>query len=71
MTSGCWHSPAPRTRRCCWPTGRYGWCRPARWGLDTPDKVIYTQADLIAEFGQEVTDVEAEMLAAGLTAKLA
>jgi hypothetical protein len=37
---------------------------------DTPGKVIYTRADLLAEFGEEVTDVEAETLAAGLTARL-
>jgi hypothetical protein len=38
---------------------------------DTPGKVIYTRADLVTEFGEEVTDVEAETIAAGLTARLA
>jgi hypothetical protein len=33
-------------------------------------KVIYTQAELMAEFGEEVTDAEAIMLAAALTARI-
>jgi hypothetical protein len=32
--------------------------------------VLYSKADLAAEFGEEITDVEAEVLAAGLTAQL-
>lgn len=32
-------------------------------------KVIYTQAELLSEFGEEITDAEAEMLAAALTAR--
>lgn len=40
-------------------------------GTDGPGRVIYTRAELIAEVGEDVTDVEAEVLAAGLTAKLA
>ncbi|HET8680465.1 MAG TPA: hypothetical protein VFM54_01115 [Micromonosporaceae bacterium] len=34
-------------------------------------QVVYTKDDLIAEYGQEITDVQAETLAAGLTAQLA
>jgi hypothetical protein len=34
-------------------------------------KVIYTREQLVAELGEDVTDVEAEVLAAGLTARLA
>jgi len=34
------------------------------------DQVILTKIDLVAEVGEDVTDVEAEVLAAGLTAKL-
>lgn len=37
---------------------------------DTPGKVIYSRADLVTEFGEEITDIEAETLAAGLTARL-
>jgi hypothetical protein len=33
-------------------------------------RVIYTQAELVHEFGDEVTDAEAVMLAAALTARL-
>jgi len=33
-------------------------------------KVIYTQAELLAQFGEEVTDAEAIMLAAALTARI-
>lgn len=32
-------------------------------------RVIYTQAELLREFGEEVTDAEAVMLAAALTAR--
>jgi hypothetical protein len=32
-------------------------------------KVIFTQAELLHQFGEEVTDAEAEMLAAALTAR--
>jgi hypothetical protein len=35
----------------------------------TPDQIIYTKAQLIAEYGDELTDVDAEVLAAGLTAR--
>lgn len=38
---------------------------------DTSSKVIYTREELVAELGEDVTDVEAEVLAAGLTARLA
>jgi hypothetical protein len=37
----------------------------------SPGQVIYTQAELLAESGVEVTDLEAEILAGGLTARLA
>ena len=33
-------------------------------------KVIYTQVELLAQFGEEVTDAEAIMLAAALTARI-
>ncbi|MBX6356150.1 MAG: hypothetical protein IRZ05_09900 [Micromonosporaceae bacterium] len=33
-------------------------------------QIIYTQAELRAESGVEVTDLEAEILASGLTARL-
>jgi len=33
-------------------------------------KVIYTQAELLNEFGEEITDAEAIMLAAALTARI-
>ena len=32
--------------------------------------VVYTKARLVAEYGDEITDVDAEVLAAGLTAQL-
>jgi|SRR5437762_9016277 len=32
--------------------------------------VVYTKARLVEEYGDEVTDVDAEVLAAGLTAQL-
>jgi len=31
--------------------------------------VIYSRASLVAEYGEEITDLEAELLAAGLTAQ--
>jgi hypothetical protein len=31
--------------------------------------LVYTKADLVAEYGEEITDVQAEVLAAGLTAQ--
>ena len=34
-------------------------------------RIIYTKADLVSGYGEEITDVEAEVLAAGLTAQLA
>jgi hypothetical protein len=37
---------------------------------DPPAQVIYSQAELMADSGVEVTDLEAETLAAGLTARL-
>lgn len=33
------------------------------------DSVIYTRPELIDEFGEEITDIEAEVLAAGLSAQ--
>ena len=33
-------------------------------------QVVLTKVQLVEEFGEDVTDVEAEVLAAGLTAKL-
>jgi hypothetical protein len=35
------------------------------------DAVVYTKADLVTEYGEEITDVEAETLAGALTARLA
>jgi hypothetical protein len=35
-----------------------------------PDQVLYTKTRLIQEYGDELTDVDAEVLAAGLTARL-
>ncbi|MER7008153.1 hypothetical protein ABT297_34610 [Dactylosporangium sp. NPDC000555] len=32
--------------------------------------IIYTKAELVREYGEEITDVQAEVLAAGLTAQL-
>jgi hypothetical protein len=32
--------------------------------------LVYTKAELVAEYGEEITDVQAEVLAAGLTAQL-
>jgi hypothetical protein len=37
---------------------------------DPPGQVFYSQAELLADSGVEVTDLEAETLAAGLTARL-
>jgi hypothetical protein len=37
---------------------------------DRPGQVIYSQAELLADSGVEVTDLEAETIAAGLTARL-
>lgn len=34
----------------------------------TEDRIVYTRQALVAEYGEEITDVEAEVLAAGLTA---
>jgi len=34
------------------------------------DKIVYTQAELLRQFGEEVTDAEAELLAAALTARI-
>ena len=36
----------------------------------TAGTVVYTKAALVEEFGDEVTDVQAQVLAAGLTAQL-
>ncbi len=33
-------------------------------------RIVYSKADLVSEFGEDITDVEAETLAAGLTARL-
>lgn len=35
------------------------------------DRIVYTKAQLIEDYGAELSDVEAEVLAAGLTAELA
>jgi hypothetical protein len=35
------------------------------------DRVIYSKANLVEDVGEDVTDVEAETVAGGLTAKLA
>jgi hypothetical protein len=35
------------------------------------ETIIYTKADLIDEYGDEITDIDAEVLAAGLTARVA
>ena len=32
--------------------------------------LVYTKAELVADYGEEITDVQAEVLAAGLTAQL-
>ncbi|WP_432967276.1 hypothetical protein [Dactylosporangium sp. CA-233914] len=32
--------------------------------------IVYTKADLVREYGEEITDVQAEVLAAGLTSQL-
>jgi hypothetical protein len=37
----------------------------------SPGQVIYTQAELRADSGIEITDLEAEIIAGGLTARLA
>jgi hypothetical protein len=37
----------------------------------SPGKIIYSQAELLADSGVEVTDLEAEILAGGITARLA
>jgi len=34
------------------------------------DRVVYSKANLVEEVGEDVTDVEAETVAGGLTAKL-
>jgi hypothetical protein len=34
------------------------------------EMIIYTRADLIDEYGDEITEIEAEVLAAGLTARV-
>jgi hypothetical protein len=33
-------------------------------------RLVYTKADLVAEYGDQISDVQAEVLAAGLTAQL-
>ncbi len=38
---------------------------------DPDGEVVYTKAQLIEDYGAELSDVEAEVLAAGLTAELA
>lgn len=43
----------------------------AEAGPDTAGEVIYSKAELLDELGEEVTDVAAVTLAAGLTARLA
>ena len=32
--------------------------------------LVYTKAELVEQYGEEITDVQAEVLAAGLTAQL-
>ncbi|GGM27357.1 hypothetical protein ACFFX1_12100 [Dactylosporangium sucinum] len=32
--------------------------------------LVYTKSELLTEYGEEITDVQAEVLAAGLTAQL-
>lgn len=34
------------------------------------ETIVYTRADLVDEYGDEITDIEAEVLAAGLTARV-
>jgi hypothetical protein len=33
--------------------------------------IVYTKAELVRDYGEEITDVQAEVLAAGLTSQLA
>jgi hypothetical protein len=40
-------------------------------GAADAETIIYTKADLIDEYGDEITDIDAEVLAAGLTARVA
>lgn len=41
-------------------------------GFNVPDgQVVLTKVQLVEELGEDITDVDAEVLAAGLTAKLA
>jgi hypothetical protein len=35
------------------------------------ETIVYTRADLIDEYGDEITEIEADVLAAGLTARIA
>ncbi len=35
-----------------------------------PGRVVYERTTLLADYGDEITDVDAEVLAAGLTAQL-
>jgi hypothetical protein len=35
------------------------------------ETIVYTRADLIDEYGDEITEIDAEVLAAGLTARVA
>lgn len=42
----------------------------AAYDESASSRVIYTQAELLHEFGEEVTEAEALMLAAALTARL-
>lgn len=39
--------------------------------LNATGHILYTKAELLAEYGEEITDVQAEVLAAGLSAQLA
>jgi hypothetical protein len=34
------------------------------------EHIVYTKAELVRDYGEEITDVQAEVLAAGLTAQL-
>jgi hypothetical protein len=37
---------------------------------DADGHIVYTKADLVRDYGEEITDVQAEVLAAGLTSQL-
>jgi hypothetical protein len=39
--------------------------------VTSPDQIVYTKFDLVDEYGEDITDVEAELAAAKLNAQLA